>query len=360
MFLQKYRKEELKDIEKIGVIMFGLLGDVILRTPVIRALKELYPDAKIVALVDPIGKAVLEHNPDVDEVLVFDRKKEKNKLKQNLKKVASILRVRKEKFDLLVNLYNAGLSRPMVFFSGARYKLGFCQQKSKFLSSMYNVKNECSDDRLKDEQSLYNYMISIVEALSDKKFSLKPVFEVREDEEKAMQEYLDSFGYERDKLYTLNLASSKEDKILEFEKYFFIVEYLYKEYGFIPAIVSNPSQEYLQERFVNEYMKKSDIPYIKLKSLSLGEVAAVIKLTRFIVTPDTGLMHLAMALDSYILTIFTYTHPVFVDPENEKFISVYEGFDEGVLYQKQDIKSETLQKKIDLVVQKLNEGKNKQ
>jgi len=327
--------------------MFGLLGDVILRTPVIRALKELYPHAKIVALVDPIGKAVLEHNPDVDEVIVFDRKKEKNKLKQNLKKIASILRVRKERFDLLVNLYNAGLSRPMVFFSGARYKLGFCQQKSKYL---YNVVNECSDDRLKEEQSLYNYMISIVEALSDKEFSLQPVFEVREDEEKAMQEYIDSFGYERDKLYTLNLASSKEDKILEFEKYFFIVEYLYKEYGFIPTIVSNPSQEYLQERFVNEYMKKSDIPYIKLKPLSLGEVAAVIKLTRFIVTPDTGLMHLAMALDSYILTIFTYTHPVFVDPENEKFISVYEGFDEGVLYQKQDISKEHLTNKLNALI----------
>jgi len=242
------------------------------------------------------------------------------------------------------------LSRPMVFFSGARYKLGFCKQKSKYL---YNVVNECSDDRLKEEQSLYNYMISIVEALSDKEFSLKPVFEVREDEEKVMREYLDSFGYERDRLYTLNLASSKEDKILEFEKYFFIVEYLYKKYGFIPAIVSNPSQEYLQERFVDEYMKKSDIPYIKLKPLSLGEVAAVIKLTRFIVTPDTGLMHLAMALDSYILTIFTYTHPVFVDPENEKFISVYEGFDEGVLYRKQDIKSETLQKKIEELIENL-------
>jgi ADP-heptose:LPS heptosyltransferase len=238
----------------------------------------------------------------------------------------------------------------MVFFSGASYTLGFCQQKSKYL---YNVLNECAPDRLKEEQSLYNYMISIVEALSDKKFSLKPVFEVSEDEEKIMQKYLNSFGYERDKLYTLNLASSKEDKILEFEKYFFIVEYLYKNYGFVPAIVSNPSQEYLQERFVDEYMKNSDIPYIKLKPLSLGEVAAVIKLTRFIVTPDTGLMHLAMALDSYIFTIFTYTHPIFVDPENEKFIAVYERFEKGKLYQKQNISRNQLEQSVDILLNRL-------
>ena len=348
MCLRKYTKEELKDIEKIGIIIFGLLGDVILRTPVIHVLKEIYPDAKIVALVDPIGKAVLEHNPDVDEVLVFDRKKEKNKLKQNLKKIVSILRIRKEKFDLLVNLYNAGLSRPMVFFSGARYKLGFCQQKSKYL---YNVVNECSDDRLKEEQSLYNYMISIIEPLSDKEFSLRPVFEIESYEKETMQSYLESFGYSLEKLYTLNLASSKEDKILSFEKYFFIVEYLYKKYGFIPAIVSNPLQEYLQEKFINEYMSNSNIPYIKLKNLSLGEVAAVIDLTPFIVTPDTGLMHLAIALDSYILTIFTYTHPVFVDPHSEKFVSVYEAFDKGVFYQHQNISAIELQKKITVLMQ---------
>ncbi|MBA1432131.1 MAG: hypothetical protein FAF04_00710 [Epsilonproteobacteria bacterium] len=71
--MKKYKKEDLKNIEKIGVLMFGLLGDVILRTPVLHALKEIYPNAKIVAFVDSIGKAVLENNSDVDEIIVFDR-----------------------------------------------------------------------------------------------------------------------------------------------------------------------------------------------------------------------------------------------------------------------------------------------
>ena len=351
MCLRKYSPQEMKNIHTIGIIMFGLLGDVILRTSVIRALKELYPAAKITVLVDPIGKAVLKHNRDVDEIRVFDRTKEKNKLKQNLKKVKSILRVRKEKFDLLVNLYNGGISRPMVFFSSAKYKLGFCKKENKYL---YNVKNECDTNRLRDEQILSSFMISIVEPLSKKKFSLRPVFDLEETMTDKIKSYLKTFPYDFEKLYILNLASSKEDKILSFEKYFFIVKYIYEKYGYIPAVVCNPSQEYLQQQFIDEFLQMSDIPFIKLKTMRIEEIAALIKLCKFMVTPDTGLMHLAMAFDNYILTLFTYTHPIFVDPKNEKFIAVYESFDEGKLYQHQNISQQKLKESIDLLFERIN------
>lgn len=346
MFSKKYRKEDIHDVDTIGVIMFGLLGDVILRTPVIRALKDIYPDASIAAIVDPIGKQVLEHNSFVDHILVIDRKKEKNKFKQNWKKIQAILAVRKQKFDLIVNLYNAGSSRVMVQFSGAKYKLGFCNQKKK---NIYNIINECESDRLKNEQTLYNYMISIIEPLSDKKYDLKPVFDLDLVSEKKMTQYLNEQEHKKDKIYLLNLGASKEDKLLENEKYFFIIKYIYEQYGYIPAIISNPGQEYLQETLINDFLQNSKVPYIKLAKLKLVDIASLIKITKFTITPDTGLMHLAMAFDNYILTIFTYTHPIFVDPKNEKFISVYEHFDEGKLYQHQNISKKNLKERTDLL-----------
>jgi len=327
--LIKYTKNDIKDVNTIGVIMFGLLGDVILRTPV---------------------KAVFENNNDVDEILVFDRKKESNKFKQNLKKIKSILQVRRKKFDLLVNLYNAGLSRPMVFFSAARYKLGFCMHENRYI---YNVKNECAKGRLKEAQSYYSYMMSIIEPLSDKKYPLNPIFNLNSQVMKEIKQYLASFQRDISKVYTLNLAASTEDKILEYEKYFYIVKYIYEKYGYVPAIVSNPAQEFIQQKFIQDYLETSDIPYIQLKTLSLSEVASVISQTQFFITPDTGLMHLAMALDVCIMTIFTYTHPLFVDPNNDKFIAVYENFDDGELYQHQNISIHTLGKKIEELMMKL-------
>jgi len=350
--MQKYTKETMTEIENIGVIMFGLLGDVLIRTPVLRALKEIYPSATITGIVDPIGEQILEHNSFIDNILVVDRKKEKNKLKQNLKKINAILEIRKQKFDLIINLYNAGSSRVMVQLSGAKYKLGFCNQKKK---NIYNIVNECESDRLKDEQTLYNYMISITEPLSEKKYDLKPVFNLDLASEEKMTQYLNDQEYQKDKIYLLNLGASKEDKILENEKYFYIVKYIYEQYGYIPAVISNPGQEYLQETLINDFLRNSKVPYIKLPTLKLVDIASLMKLTKFIITPDTGLMHLAMALDNYIFTIFTYTHPLFVDPKNEKFISVYEHFDEGKLYQHQSISKEKLRLKIEFLFDCLND-----
>jgi len=350
MISKKYKKEDLKNINKIGVLMFGLLGDVILRTPVLHALKDIYPNAKIVAFVDPIGKAVLENNSDVDEIIVIDRKKEKNKLRQNYKKIRAILALRREKFDLLVNLYNGGSSRLMVMFSGARYKLGFCMQENQ---KIYNIENKCLEDRLKEEQSLYNYMISIVEPLSDKNFLLKPLFDLDNESFVKIQNLLEDNIYKNEKFYLLNMGTSKEDKMLPIEKYFLIIQYIYEKYNYIPLIIANPGQEYLQQELINNYLKNSNIPYIQLPVLSLKEIASLIRLTPFIITPDTGLMHLAMAFDNYIMAIFTYTHPIFVDPKNEKFIAVYESFDEGLLYQHQNISTVKFQQSIDLLVSRL-------
>jgi len=348
MLFKKYKKEEMFNINKIGIIMFGMLGDVLLRTPVLRAFKDIYPNAKLVGIVDSVGISVLANNPYVDKIIVI-KKDKTNKLKQNIHKLSGILAIREENFDLLVNLYNGGSSHLMVLLSGARYRLGFCQQKKKYV---YNVLNECADDRLKEEQTLNSYMISIIEPLSDKQYSLKPIFEVTSSVLDEVQKYISTFNDDIDTVYVLNLGSSKEDKILENEKYLYIVKYIYEHYGFIPAIISNPGQEYLQENFINKFLIPNNLEFIKLKKMSLEEVASLIKLTKFIVTPDTGLMHLAMAFDNFIMTIFTYTHPIFVDPKNEKFISVYESFSEGNLYQHQNISIEILNKNMDLLFTK--------
>ena len=348
MLFKKYKKEEITNVKKIGVLMFGLFGDVLLRTPVIRALKDTYPNAEIVGVVDEIGVIVLANNPDVDKTILL-KKNNASKIQKNINKLSCIMDIRAEKFDLFVNLYNGGSSPLFVFLSGARYKLGFCNQEKNYI---YNVVNECDSDRLKDAQRLSLYMMSIIEPLSDKKYSLQPVFEIRKTIVDEMKIYLQSFGY--DKIYTLNLGASKENKLLENEKYRYLVKYVYEKYGYIPAIVSNPGQEYLQENFINDYLYAESIPYIKLEPMSLEKIASIIELTKFIITPDTGLMHLAMAFDTFIYTIFTYTHPLIVDPENKNFIAVYEKFDEGKLFQHQNISESELIKKVDLLFNYIN------
>lgn len=329
--------------------MFGLIGDVLQRTPILKALKDIYPNAEIVAIVDATAQMVLSHNPHVKSMIVIQKNKA-DKLQKNIAKIKGILSIRKEKFDLFLNLYNGGSSPLLVLLSGARYKLGFCQKKKPFL---YNVKNDCEEERIREAQRVSSYLISIVEPLSEKQYPLEPVFDVSRSVEEEIREEFLKYNHSINKIYLLNLGSSQEDKILENEKYLYIVKYIYDNYGFIPAIICNPGQEYLQENFINDFLKPSGLQYIKLRIMSLEEIAASIKLTPFLITPDTGLMHLAMAYKQMIFTIFTYTHPLFVNPHNDKFISVFEHFDEGILYQHQNITEKTLEQKIQVLFAKL-------
>ncbi|MBP8979627.1 MAG: glycosyltransferase family 9 protein [Syntrophobacterales bacterium] len=61
-----------ENIERILVVRLDHIGDVIMTTPVFRLLKERYPAGRITCLVGSWGKAVVENNPHIDEILIYD------------------------------------------------------------------------------------------------------------------------------------------------------------------------------------------------------------------------------------------------------------------------------------------------
>ena len=59
-------------IARILVVRLDHIGDVIMTTPVLRLLKERYPEGMVTCLVASWGKAVVENNPYLDELLIYD------------------------------------------------------------------------------------------------------------------------------------------------------------------------------------------------------------------------------------------------------------------------------------------------
>jgi ADP-heptose:LPS heptosyltransferase len=84
----------LKDMKKILVIRFGSIGDIVLTTPVIRCLKTQLPDAEIHYLTKKQNYLLLQSNPYLDKVWIYDG--DFRKLMPSLKT---------EKFDFIVDLH---------------------------------------------------------------------------------------------------------------------------------------------------------------------------------------------------------------------------------------------------------------
>lgn len=107
-------------MKRILLIQTAFTGDVVLATPVAEKLHRYYPDAQIDFLLRKGNEGLLINHPFLHEVLIFDKKNGK------LKNLFSLLsRIRKTKYDLIVNMHRFGSSGFLVAFSGAKEKIGF-------------------------------------------------------------------------------------------------------------------------------------------------------------------------------------------------------------------------------------------
>src|SRR5271168_2090638 len=94
---------ELQNVRRLAVFKMRNIGDVLMITPVLRALRETFPQARITVVVNSGTEPMLANNPDVDEILVFERSKRKRSLARRFRHELSFAReLYKRRFDLTI------------------------------------------------------------------------------------------------------------------------------------------------------------------------------------------------------------------------------------------------------------------
>ncbi len=125
------------DVEKILIVRTSALGDVVHTLPALAALREIFPRARIAWLVEPAGALLLRGHPQIDELYVFDRPRWKREWRRPvswpglLKEFFRLVRkVRRERFDLVIDFQCNIRSGFAVFLSGGKRRLGFSRADS--------------------------------------------------------------------------------------------------------------------------------------------------------------------------------------------------------------------------------------
>ncbi len=111
---------ELKNVRRIGVFKMRNIGDVLMITPVLRALRETFPDARITVIVNTGTEAMLAANPHIDDVIVY-RRGEGTVLGREWKFIRDL---RRGNFDLTIGFTEGGRTAWCSWLSGARYRFG--------------------------------------------------------------------------------------------------------------------------------------------------------------------------------------------------------------------------------------------
>jgi lipopolysaccharide heptosyltransferase II len=104
------------------LIRLRLIGDVVLSTPVVRALRRTFPGATLTYLVEQDAAAVVQNNPHVDEVLVVERSRGPARL---LDDVRLAWRLRRRRFDVVIDMHGGPRSSWLTFATGAPQRIGY-------------------------------------------------------------------------------------------------------------------------------------------------------------------------------------------------------------------------------------------
>ncbi len=100
---------------------FRALGDTLLATPLLRAVKAHYPQARVDYLVDEELAPLFHDHPDCHQVLAYPRRARW----RSVSDLRWALRLRRERYDLLLDLQGSGTSALFTLFSGAPRRHGY-------------------------------------------------------------------------------------------------------------------------------------------------------------------------------------------------------------------------------------------
>ncbi|MGQ9630634.1 MAG: lipopolysaccharide heptosyltransferase II [bacterium] len=295
----------MEGIERILVIKLSSIGDVVLVTPALRHLRRAYPKAKISFLVEREASDIVRHNPNLDELIIFDR------TEFDLRGFARIARhLRDARFDLAIDFQGLARSALFVYLSGARYRVGLGRWPGYFRNIPH--------DRGRVRHAVVSYrevirsMNIIPEGRDELELHIGP-------EERARGDRLwKESGLEGDRgVAILNPGAKWETKRWPTENFISLGRRL-KEEGYGVALIGSEQDLPTANRIAEELRNAANFA----GRATLGETAAIISRGDVFITGDTGPMHIAMAVGTPVVALFGPTDPARTGPWGEHYAVV--------------------------------------
>lgn len=296
-------EKELRAVNSIGVLCWGLIGDVFMRVPIIEALRCRFPQARITVIVEPSGYDVLINHPACNQIITLAHKRRMSwRYWQHL--VSLVYKLRCKRFDLFVNLYSGGSSTTVTRLINARIRLGFDHTHALRSSNNLLVKTPSFCQHW--SKALGAKLLPL--GISDREIRRGSSFYVTDTAKMSIEKYLPNTS----RFVAINLGAGVAAKRWSVANYVAVAKRLAQNYQLQPLVFTNPGMEELAGDFMEQYGTGCMIAPV----LSLDEIGALMLRSVAVITGDTALMHLAIAIKIPNLVLFTDTRPEIVAPED--------------------------------------------
>jgi lipopolysaccharide heptosyltransferase II len=307
-----------KDIQNILLIQLGDIGDVVLSFPCIRALKENFPNARVIVAVREKAKGLIEDCPWAAGVISVN--KEKRGLEKEIIYQAKFFSyIRKFNFDLAIDLRTGTRGAILSFLSGARQRIGFYAADGKLWRN--RIFTHLANLEGKPGQHMAAYYLNLLGSYDLGTDNIRP--EIKIPVEK-LREVAALFEKDHIPPYLPKVAvqpfSLWKYKEWDVEKYAALIRWIVSEYGFPVIVAGSP-----EEKARADELKRMSGPnvYNFAGKTSIGMFAAVLKACNLFIGGDSAGLHISAAVDTPTVGIFGPASVSAWAPRGEQHVVVH-------------------------------------
>ncbi len=282
-------------IRNILVIKLRAIGDVLLSTVVLPFLRHEFPDARIDFLCEIPAAGVVQGNPHINNVLVFDSKSENG--------LSLIFRIRRGSYDLVIDLFGNPRSAIVTLLSGARHRVGY---RFSWRQYCYSVVVNPRGGEVHNAE----FNLDALRALNIPVGSQEPYFPLGAEARLFADEFIRVNNLEHSFLLAINAGGGWYTKRWRADSYASLLRRCCEEFDLRAVLIWGPGEVDAVRAIAGKVGQGAVIT----PPTTIPQLGAILQRCTMMVTNDSGPMHIASAVGVPVVAIFGPTNPRFQGP----------------------------------------------
>jgi ADP-heptose:LPS heptosyltransferase len=294
---------DLNRVNRILIFRYDRIGDMIVTTPILRALKTINPQMRIDVLVSASNAEIVRQNPFVNNLEILET--------NWARLLRQIVRLRKRRYDVVLNfIFNRttgpGILANLVAPDG--FKVGQGPDRYAFYF------NRLVKVRRFEQHMLESYVSMIEETfgLTVNREELTIDVTVGDIAQRAVDEWMKKYSLRRRSqseslgkpFIVLNPSAKDEDRSIGVHQVLALARSLSGKSQFRLVVLDSPGNKLMSDAIRNKSEFQESIIYRTLTPEPLGELASLIGGALLVISPDTSIVHFASAMQTPVLAIY--------------------------------------------------------
>jgi lipopolysaccharide heptosyltransferase II len=291
--------------KRILIFCPNWIGDVLFSTPVIKALRKENPQGHIACVVVPYCKEMLEDNPYLNEMIIYDQDKEH---KSFMGKMRFVSMLRQKEFDQAFILRSSLTRTIITALSKIPVRVGFSLNRKGVLLTHRIVPEE----KIRHRSDTY---LELCRKMGIKVDDNKYEFFMKQSDREFIKTLLEKEGIgDDDFLVVLNPGGNWEPKRWSKEEFARLADALADKYRAKVCISGSEKDEELAQDIKKAAVTK---PVIVCGKTTLKQMGALMERASIVISGDSGPLHIASAVGSNVIALFGPTSPAITGPRGK-------------------------------------------